>query len=86
MAAAGGTVHVWIVTEEIEVGSLADGSTYTVLSVHSTEDGAQAEVDQWFTEHDCDAPEGERNRGGGGGWCGCGRAAVFDGPIDVSRP
>jgi hypothetical protein len=40
-----------LVIEEIEEGCYADGSTYSVLSAHSTEKGADDAKDAWRRSH-----------------------------------
>jgi hypothetical protein len=44
-------MKIWIVVEEIESGSFADGTTYCVLSAHETKADAKAAVRAYGKDH-----------------------------------
>ncbi len=71
---------VWVLVEESEDGTLADGNPYCIHSVYATEAGAQAARDQWRAEHG--GPSGPHAFDGDpddSPWCAtCGSACDYD--------
>lgn len=54
---------IWVVIEEIDSGSFADGSTYCPLSAHRTEAGAEEKVAK-YDEENGEVNEDGWNKGG----------------------
>ena len=65
---------VWVVVEEAETGTLADGNPYCIHSIHSTEEAAAEAVAQWRDSHGAG-----HAFVGDGHWCvECGSACDYD--------
>lgn len=71
---------VWVLVEESEDGSLADGNPYCILSIHATEAGAEAARDEWRAEHDgLSGPHAFDGDPDESAWCAiCGSGCDFD--------
>lgn len=45
-------MKVWVLIEEEEIGVNALGTTYVVLSAHTTEESADAAREAWWEDHE----------------------------------
>jgi hypothetical protein len=81
--------QVWLLIEEIEVGSFADGSTHVTVSAHASEDGAEKAKADWYKEHEGasgsphafkseNADDEDEEDEEPSGWCVCGAGVSID--------